>query len=86
MRYKTRNLDKQHKGKVYALAQMFSNCIFQFYKTKDLKDEDELVSLTNIRRVNRPTSLKVQRTAASLSFSMGLSSTHDAIPIFNPAY
>lgn len=59
-------------GEIYALSEVFSNSIVQFYKRKDFKDEDLLVGLANLAHlINFPTSSKEQCTATSLSFSMG---------------
>ncbi len=58
------NFDKQHNGEVYAPSKATSNCVFQFCKRKHFEPEDKLVGFANARLVNRPTFVKVQRTAA----------------------
>lgn len=38
--HKNTDLKEQRKGEIYALSEVFSNCIFQLYKRKHFSDED----------------------------------------------
>lgn len=69
-------LSRRHIRKLtWILGSANKGEIFWFYKRKDLRDENELVSFEIAHLVNRPTSVKEQHTAAFLSFPMESSRT-----------